>query len=60
MAWAEITRPKYQREELRYASVTIDAARVVIGPPLPAPARRDARPSAWVIGRQSVKTTEAG
>jgi hypothetical protein len=25
MAWTEITRPKYQRDGLRYASDTIDA-----------------------------------
>jgi transposase len=40
MAWTEITRPKYQRDGLRYASDTGDAERAVIEPHLPPPARR--------------------
>jgi transposase len=35
MAWTEITRPKYQREGLRYASDTTDAEWAVIEPLLP-------------------------
>jgi transposase len=38
MAWTEITRPKYQRDGLRYASDTIDAEWAVIEPHLPPPA----------------------
>jgi transposase len=38
MAWTEITRPKYQRDGLRYASDTTDAEWAVIGPFLPRPA----------------------
>jgi transposase len=40
MAWTEITRPKYQRDGLRYASDTADAEWAVIEPHLPPPARR--------------------
>ena len=40
MAWTEITRPKYQRDGLRYASDTGDAEWAVIEPHLPPPARR--------------------
>jgi transposase len=40
MAWTEITRPKYQREGLRYASDTTDAEWARIEPHLPPPARR--------------------
>ena len=32
MAWTEITRPKYQRDGLRYASDTIDAEWAIIEP----------------------------
>ena len=32
MAWTEITRPKYQRDELRYASDTTDAEWAIIAP----------------------------
>ena len=32
MAWTEITRPKYQRDGLRYASDTADAEWAVIDP----------------------------
>jgi transposase len=39
MAWTEITRPKYQRDGLRYASDTTDAEWAVIEPHLPPPAR---------------------
>jgi len=38
MAWTEITRPKYQRDGLRYASDTADAEWSVIEPHLPPPA----------------------
>ncbi len=40
MAWTEITRPKYQRDGLRYASDTADREWAVIAPHLPAPSRR--------------------
>jgi transposase len=43
MAWTEITRPKYQREGLRYASDTTDEEWAVIAPRLP-PAHRRGRP----------------
>jgi transposase len=38
MAWTEITRPKYQRDGLRYASDTTDAEWSLIEPHLPPPA----------------------
>ena len=38
MAWTEITRPKYQRDGLRYASDTIDAEWAIIEPHMPPPA----------------------
>jgi hypothetical protein len=38
VAWTEITRPRYQREGLRYASDTTDEEWVIIAPHLPAPA----------------------
>jgi transposase len=38
MAWTEITRPKYQREGLRYASDTTDEEWALIEPHLPPPA----------------------
>jgi transposase len=38
MAWTEITRPKYQRDGLRYASDTTDQEWAVIAPHLPPPA----------------------
>jgi transposase len=38
MAWTEITRPKYQRDGLRYASDTMDAEWRLIEPHLPPPA----------------------
>jgi transposase len=40
MAWTEITRPKYRREGLRYASDTTEEEWAVIAPHLPPPARR--------------------
>lgn len=40
MAWAEITRPKYRRDGLRYASDMTDEEWAVIAPRLPLPARR--------------------
>ena len=40
MAWTEITRPKYRRDGLRYASDTTDEEWAVIEPHLPQPARR--------------------
>jgi transposase len=43
MAWTEITRPKYQREGLRYASDTADGEWAVIEPLLP-PAADCGRP----------------
>jgi transposase len=43
MAWTEITRLKYQREELRYASDTTEEEWAVIAPWLP-PAHRRGRP----------------
>lgn len=39
MAWTEITRAKYRRDGLRYASDTTDKEWCVIEPHLPAPAR---------------------
>lgn len=38
MAWTEITRPKYQRQGLRYASDTTDEEWGIIEPHLPRPA----------------------
>jgi hypothetical protein len=38
MAWIEITRPKYQRDGLRYASDTTDEEWSLIEPHLPPPA----------------------
>jgi transposase len=38
MAWTEITRPKYRRDGLRYASDTMDAEWALIEPHLPPPA----------------------
>ena len=40
MAWTEITRPKYQRDGLRYASDTTDLEWAVIEPHMPPPASR--------------------
>lgn len=40
MAWTEITRPKYQRDGLRYASDTTDAEWAVIAPFMPVKRRR--------------------
>ena len=40
MAWTEITRPKYQRDGLRYASDTTDAEWAVIEPHMPPPSVR--------------------
>jgi transposase len=40
MAWTEITRPKYQRDGLRYASDTTDFEWAVIEPHMPPPASR--------------------
>jgi transposase len=40
MAWTEITRAKYCRDGLRFASDTTDAEWTVIAPHLPAPSRR--------------------
>jgi transposase len=40
MAWTEITRAKYRRDELRYASDTTDAEWSVIAAHLPAPSTR--------------------
>ena len=39
MAWTEITRLKYQRDGLRYASDTTDEEWAVIEPHMPPPAR---------------------
>src|ERR1700686_3790025 len=38
MAWTEITRPKYQRDGLRYASDTTDEEWALIDPHIPPPA----------------------
>ena len=38
MAWTEITRPKYQRDGLRYASDTTDEEWALIEPYIPPPA----------------------
>jgi transposase len=38
LAWTEITRPKYRRDGLRYASDTTDAEWAVIEPHMPPPA----------------------
>ena len=38
MAWTEITRPKYQRDGLRYASDTTDAEWALIEPHILPPA----------------------
>ncbi len=40
MAWTDITRPKYRRDGLRYASDTSDAEWALIAPLLPPPAER--------------------
>ena len=40
MVWTEITRPKYRREGLRYASDTTDREWAAIAPFLPPPPRR--------------------
>lgn len=40
MAWTEITREKYRRDGMRYASDTTDDEWEVIAPRLPAPSRR--------------------
>jgi transposase len=40
MAWTEITRLKYQRDGLRYASDTTDGEWALIEPHLPRPAGR--------------------
>src|SRR3569833_1518953 len=40
MAWTEITRPKYRRDGLRYASNTTDEEWALIEPLLPAPTER--------------------
>lgn len=40
MAWTEITRPKYQRDGLPYASHTTDEEWAVIEPLLPPPAKK--------------------
>jgi transposase len=40
MAWTGITRPKYRRDGLRYASDTTDEEWAVIEPHLPPPAKR--------------------
>jgi transposase len=40
LAWTEITRPKYRRDGLRYASDTTDAEWAVIEPHMPPPATR--------------------
>ena len=40
MPWTEITRPKYRRDGLRYASDATDAEWAVIVPHLPAEPRR--------------------
>lgn len=39
MAWTEITRPRYQRKGVRYASDTTDAEWAMIAPYMPPPAR---------------------
>src|SRR5215471_950428 len=48
MAWTEITRAKYRRDGLRYASDTTDEEWAVIEPRLPPPARRG-RPRETVL-----------
>lgn len=40
MVWTEITRPKYRRDGLRYASDTTDEEWAVIAPYMPGPRRR--------------------
>ena len=40
MAWTEITRPKYLRDGLRYASDTTNEEWALIDPLLPAPSER--------------------
>lgn len=40
MSWTEITRPKYRRDGLKYASDTMDEEWALIAPHLPAPAHR--------------------
>jgi transposase len=40
MAWTEITRPKYRRDGLRYASDTTEEERAIIAPHLPEKFRR--------------------
>ena len=43
MVWTEITRPKYRRDGLRYASDTTDEEWAVIAPYMPGPRRRGRR-----------------
>ena len=50
MAWTEITRPKYRRDGLRYASDTTDEEWAVIVPHLP-PACRRGRPRETALRR---------
>jgi len=48
MVWTEITRPKYRRDELRYASDTTDEEWAVIAPYMPGENRRG-RPRTTVL-----------
>jgi len=48
MPWTEITRPKYRRDGLKYASDTTDEEWVLIAPLMPAP-RRLGRPRATAL-----------
>jgi len=48
MAWTEITRAQYRRDELRYASDTTDAEWAIIAAHLPAPSTRG-RPRTTIL-----------
>ncbi len=47
MAWTEITRPKYQRDELGYASDTTDEEWALIEPHIPPRGGRRSCPTKW-------------
>ena len=52
MAWTEITREKYRRDGMRYASDVTDAEWAVIGPRLPAPSQSAFRSA---LGRELLR-----
>ena len=56
MAWTEITRPKYQRDGLRYASDTTDEEWTLIEPHIPPPASCVGRHGKLIPWRQEELT----